>query len=350
MGQQGCNCSVFGGVWFLVFLLLSVSPRAIAGSSPDFTIISYEAGNAPFFIQVADFDQNGSIDFSLVNRDSHNVTVFLVTPDGQGGVKVEQWSYKSGRHPEGLFAGDLDGDGDPDLVTVNLGENSFTTLLNKGKIEEYGILDLVQGTRYPVQGNPHAIWGGDFDRDGDIDLAVVVEEFHASGNRGRVLLFHNNGTGKFQAQAAVTVGTEPHALTGADLDRDGALDLIVSNKGSRTLSLLFNDGKGDFAHMTTLEVGDAPHGIGVADLDGDGDQDLAITNISAHTVTLVINRGKRRFEKGKVIPVHARFPFAVIGVDIDNDGDKDLVTANLVGDNISLLRNGGKGDLRFAQT
>lgn len=335
----------------LSFLLnhIDITLEASQFSVPAFVVTHYPAGNAPFQLQTGDFDGDGNKDFAVTNRDSHNVTIFLFTKEKQG-IKVERWNYKTGRSPLALFAGDLDRDGDTDFVTANLGDQTITTLINKGKIKEYGILDLVQGKSYLLNYPPYALEGGDIDGDGDIDLAVVVEKFQNTKNLSQVMIFTNEGRGEFRFQTAYEAGREPRAITGADLDGDDAFDLVITNKGSQSVSLFFNDGKGHFPTVTNLEAGDSPHGIWAGDIDGDGDKDLVITNISTNAITLFKNQGQRRFGQGITFSVQEQFPFALVGADIDRDGDVDMITANLVGDSISLLVNPGDGSLRFVQS
>ncbi|MBI4641852.1 MAG: VCBS repeat-containing protein [Candidatus Tectomicrobia bacterium] len=339
-------CGVLA-LFMVIFFLKSATSQSVV---PSFTVKNYPAGDNPFQLQVADFDKDGNVDFAVVNRSSHDVTIFLLTRDGKGGMKVDRWNYKTGKNPVALFAADLNGDGKIDFVTANLGENTITTLINKGKIEEYGILDLVKGKSYPLGDAPYAIWGGDFDGDGDIDLAVAVENLSVTQNLGRVVIFKNDGKGEFQLQTSCEVGMEPRTIIGVDINGDGAIDLITTNKGGGTASILFNDGKGNFPNVTSFEAGDSPNGLWAGDLDGDGDIDLAVTNISSNTITILKNQGKGILGKGISYPVQAQFPFALVGIDIDKDGDIDLITANLVGDNISLLLNRGDGSFEFFQS
>ncbi len=338
---------VFLGVVFCAASLGAFA--AMVGNLPDFTVRTFRAGDAPFDIQVGDFDNNGNLDFAVASRDSGRILLFLLAKDRQGHLGVNQRSYETGRAPVSLFTADLDGDGHQDLVTANLGEKSFAVLMNKGKAAKTGFPDLAPLKRYPLSDSPHGVWGADFDRDGDIDLAVAVEKFEGGAIHNQVMIFENTGKGEFKLKSQHRVGTEGRVIVGADLDGDGAIDLITTNKGSRTVSLLFNDGKGSFPLVTSVEAGDSPQGVWAGDLDGDGDVDIAVTNVASNTVTVLVNQGKRLFEKGISLQVQGRLPYALVGIDVDRDGDTDLMTANLVEDNLSLLLNEGRGQFAFAK-
>lgn len=75
---------------------------------------------------------------------------------------------------------------------------------------------------------------GDFDRDGDLDLAVT----EYSGQR--VALLHNDGTGQFLVTSAVSVGDQPHQVIAADFNGDGAVDLATANDAESTVTILLN--------------------------------------------------------------------------------------------------------------
>ena len=89
---------------------------------------------------------------------------------------------------------------------------------------------------------------GDFDGDGDIDLAVSLAA------SDRVAVLRNAGNGTFGAPSLYTVGDSPGAMAVGDLDRDGDLDLAVVNEQSGYLSILRNAGNGTFTSAVSVPV------------------------------------------------------------------------------------------------
>ncbi len=94
--------------------------------------------------------------------------------------------------------------------------------------------------------NPYSVTGGDFDKDGDTDLATANE------GSDDVSVLINDGDGTFAPAAPVAAGTDPRSVTGGDLDNDGDTDLATANNGSNDVSVLLNDGDGTFAPAPPL--------------------------------------------------------------------------------------------------
>lgn len=114
---------------------------------------------------------------------------------------------------------------------------------------------------------------GDFDGDGDVDLAVAV----FGGARGEVLWLENRGDLKFREHR---LGSRPGAIhvPVADFDQDGDLDIatVISQDDERVLAFE-NDGRGNFQSHTlfsTLNYDLGSAGLVLCDLDKDGDADL----------------------------------------------------------------------------
>ncbi len=180
---------------------------------------------------------------------------------------------------------------------------------------------------------PNAVAVGDFDRDGDLDLAVTNQ----ANNDVRILLGVGDGT--FNAAAAdPATGAAPNAVAVGDLDRDGDLDLAVVNEADDTVSILLGDGMGAFGAKTDFGTGFTPNAVAIADLNGDGKLDLALTNQDANTVSVLLGNGNGTFG-AKTDFGTGLTPNAIATGDIDRDGDLDLAVANSADDTVSILRN-----------
>lgn len=191
---------------------------------------------------------------------------------------------------------------------------------------------------YPAGGFAEEIIAGDFDADGDLDVAV------ARLLDNLVAVFNNTGSGTFDPYVAYSTGTAPASISTADLDGDGFLDLVVANYDVDSLSVLLNDGDGTFTWDASWPVDNAPSSVVCADLDGDGDMDLAATADWGpdDSISVLLNNGNATFAPRQGYPT-ASGPFKIAAGDVDNDGDLDLVTANRDAGSVSVLINDGTG-------
>ena len=233
----------------------------------------YPVGDGPRSVVAADLDGDGDIDLATANYYSDNITVLLNNGDG---TFIQQSIYPVGSHPGSVFAADLDGDGDLDLSVANGTDSSYISILFN---DEGGI--FVADSAYPVGDKPFSVIAADLDSDGDIDLAT------ANNMSADISVLLNNGDGVFAAQSVYPAANAPASIIAADFDGDGDLDLATANEidlpgASGSLSVFVNDGNGVFITDFLYSVGDSlfccPRALSAADLDADGDLDLAYAN------------------------------------------------------------------------
>jgi hypothetical protein len=135
--------------------------------------------------------------------------------------------------------------------------------------------------------SPVEALGGDIDNDGDLDLVSV--------GFGSVSVYINNGTGIFAPVVEYSTSGNLRAMELADIDNDTDLDVIVSNFASSTVLVLINNGSGVFAAAVPYIVGSSPLGVDAADFDGDGDIDISVSNFSDDTIGILLNNGNGTF-------------------------------------------------------
>ncbi|MBD1208387.1 MAG: VCBS repeat-containing protein [Ignavibacteria bacterium] len=235
-----------------------------------------------------------------------------------------------GTSPYSVISGDFDGDGDLDLATANYGSNNTSILLNTGAGA------FAAAVNYAVGTGPISVTSGDFDGDGDLDLAVANE----SSNNTSILL--NIGAGTFAAAVNYAVGTTPYSVSSGDFDGDGDLDLAVANSNSNNTSILLNTGAGVFAAAVNYAVGTNPVSVTSGDFDGDGDLDLAVANFNSGNASILLNTGAGTFEAAVNYALGTQ-PRSVTSGDFDGDGDLDLAVTNQGSNNTSILLNTGAG-------
>ena len=180
------------------------------------------------------------------------------------GTFAPQVTYAVGTDPNGIVAGDFNGDGRLDLAVTNYGDNTVSVLLGNGDGTFEPRSPMRSGT---IRG---AIVAGDFTGDGRTDLVV------SDGDGTQILL--DNGDGTFQPASTFAPGISG-SLVAADFTGDGRLDLAVAGGGDNgTVSVLLGNGDGTFAPPVTYAVGTDPIGIVAGDFNGDGRLDLAVAN------------------------------------------------------------------------
>ena len=134
-------------------------------------------------------------------------------------------------------------------LTKNVTGNFISTFLGDGN----GNFILKQ----TVELGPGILEGeialADFNEDGNLDVAFPPEgkgTLHGT----TLLLFFGDGSGDLATGPVLTVGQEPHTIIAADVNKDGHLDLINSNRTDGTISVLLGDGSGNFGGATFFSV------------------------------------------------------------------------------------------------
>jgi len=241
------------------------------------------------------------------------------------------------------FSGAFNGNG-AGVTNLNLGLNS------SGAIAMAGGFTLVSS---PVVGaGPHSITTADVNADGKPD---VISANNGTGTGNTLSVLTNSGAGGFVLASTPVVGTGAYAVTAADVNLDGKIDLICANYGSgtgNTLSVLTNKGGGTFALASSLAVGTGPTGVTSADVNGDGKPDLISANNGntlGTSLTVLTNNGTGGFALASS-PTVGIGAFSVVAVDVNGDGKPDLISANRKAGTLTVLTNISGGSFVLASS
>ena len=319
--------------------IISVHLNQGGGTFLPSTPPTFAVGNGPRSVTLGDLDGDGDLDACVANASSNNVSVLLNLGGGTF-APTSPPTFAVGNFPGSVTIGDLDGDGDLDAMTSNVGSNNVSVLLNLGSGT------FPPATTFAVGDGPFSVSLGDLDGDGDLDAMT--------GNFGsdNVSVLLNLGSGTFLPATPFAVGDAPEAVTLGDLDGDGDLDAMTANRFSNNVSALLNQGNGTFLPSTpsTFAVGNTPVAVTLGDLDGDGDLDACVANFDSGfpsgNVSVLLNQGAgpTLFPAGIALSFAAESrPYSVTLGDLDGDGDLDACVANLLSDNVSVLLNQGNG-------
>ena len=191
-------------------------------------------------------------------------------------------------------------------------------------------------TNFAVGTAPHSVAVADLNRDGKLDLTT------ANYGSGTVSVLLGNGDGTFGTAANFAVGDSPTFVAVADLNGDGKLDLATANYSSNTVSVLLGNGDGTFGTATNFPAGNEPTSVAVADLNGDGKLDLTTINYESDNVSVLLGNGDGTFGTATDFPVE-NYPTSVVVADLNGDGKLDLTTANFNSTNVSVLLGNGDG-------
>jgi len=250
-------------------------------------------------------------------------------------------------------AGDLDGDSDVDLVAaVELGdilnddELAIFYQRSPGEFAPAPNGSLVDPS-IPPSANPTSVAAGDLDGDGDLDLVATYQQ------ADRLTIFFQTSPEQFtlQLESHLSGVDGPCVLAVADLDADGDLDIVTADFDGNDLGLFFQTSPGSFEHDPVADrlggpgITDAPTSVAVADLDGDGSLDIVSANSASHDLTIFHRRGGIFDPAPAPVggPATLSIPQSVIAADLDGDDRQDLACADLGSNSLVIFLQQAQG-------
>jgi hypothetical protein len=241
--------------------------------------------------------------------------------------------FPVGAGPYQARAADVNGDGRLDLLTADSTAKAVSVLLNNGD----GTFQPARDTPVSVGTGlgPHDMAVADFDRDGRMDLA-------ATSGSGGLSVFTGNGDGTFAGERMLppAFGSQIEA---ADVNADGAADLVVPGTSSAAPVVMVYLGRGDgtFQPPKTTALPAVGVSAKVADVNGDGRADLLLSAPSGGLCRLLGN-GDGTFQPAAVYAA-GKSPLAMDIGDFNNDGRVDVVTAANTDSSADVLLGNGDG-------
>ncbi len=289
-------------------------------------------------VVLADFNGDKKLDLAVGSDYDPWVTVVLGNGDGtflagvNYGGTLNNWSVEA--------AADFNNDRNLD-VAVTDGANIQVMLGSS-----HGTLGApITAPPCNCGGTIRFVAAGDVNGDGKPDLVAALAVHYSSP--AQIAVYLGKGTGAFNAPVFYSLGNNsgPQAITLADVNHDGKLDAAVTNADG-SLSILLNKGKGVFG---TASVIPGVNGglIASGDFNGDGNLDLAVSDFNDNSLNILIGNGDGTFQAPVAYPVNTHPEWVTVG-DFNKDGKLDLATGGwnvggFSGGGIAILLGNGNG-------
>jgi hypothetical protein len=241
----------------------------------------------------------------------------------------------AGVSPIGIAAGDFDNNGNPDLAVVDGGDNRIVVALtDRARFREGNCASATNASFVAVSAGPAAIAADFLAGDDALDLAVAVQ--------AGVSILRGNGTGSFVAEAPLAAGADPRAIAIAFVDTDRIPDIVVGNGNGSSVSILYGRAAGGFDEAVTVAADGPVTFIVVEDLDKDSFPDIAAGSGLRSTVSVFLQdrNAPRSFPTRATLDTIDVAPTAMVAGDFNSDGAPDLaLTAGGTAGVLRLFRN-----------
>jgi hypothetical protein len=272
-----------------------------------------------------DFTGDGKIDIAAAYISNKSISIYR--NNGSGAFVWHSTTTMTGATalPYDIVAGDFDLDGDLDIAAALISSLAYFTNTGTGSFT-YNLHPSVGSSQM-------SITAGQFDGDGKLDLAVASP--NSAVGQKLIVLQNVSGPGNggiwFGTPTGYASGNFPNDVEAADVNNDGKVDLLSVNTSSASVSVLLGDGLGYFAAPTSfLTSMDNPIDMTVADFNSDGFKDFVVTRNGFSEARLMLNNGSGGFPTATVLPIdpaglNGSPGLGVISGDFNGDNKADIV-------------------------
>ena len=306
----------------------------------------FPVGITPRTAVMADFNKDSRNDLAVANLGGNNIVI--MNGDGAGAFASQPAPLAVAGRPSAMITGDLNKDGRPDLAVGVLGTSALAVFLGQGNgnfTAAPGALVLPSDSHYIPQVRSMAM--GDMNNDGNPDLVT--------GNSGAdslsVLL--GDGTGKFAAPIEFPKISYPLGVSLADLNHDGNMDVVCistndpeqsSDQAAPRVVRIFGNGDGtlDEENMVRYATGSGPSDLLLGSFNNAGVLDALTLQTADDSVYLSPGTADGRLSAGNRVRMDAS-PIGLAMRDFNADSRSDLISVHSGGFvSVRYSRGGGK--------
>jgi FG-GAP-like repeat len=296
----------------------------------------------PVAVTIADVNGDGKPDLISVNNASSDITVLL--GNGDGTVQVPSVGFATGGAPEfAAVVADFNGDGLADVIVPDY-SFSFAYLQGYGNGTFRAAADYYAPIPDDYGAGSTTIASGDFNGDGFPDFVVgnIGYTPPSSGQSATgITVFLSNPDGSLQPGVNYASGGTLTGVAVADFNGDKILDIAAVDYSNNIVDIFQGNGNGTFTQTASYATGGSasntsPAIILTGDFNNDGYPDLAIANYNSQNITVLLNNGA-----GAFLPPVAYgtggYPYDMVAVDVNGDGVLDLVATDTNPGSIAVL-------------
>jgi len=334
---------------------VNLQTPTVGGTGTAVQTQQFTVGSGPVSLVTADFRNAGTQDLAVLNEIDNTITILL----NQGASAVSQFATASGSPislgaprtlapavPAAIATGSFNSmtDSLPDLLVTDPVANTVTELLENTAGD--GTF-TIQPTPIAVGKEPSAIAVGTFNSSNNTNAGFVVTNF--ADNTFSVFLGNGDGTftpasGSPFALPAMAGG--PIAVTAADFNNDGILDLAILNQTTMNVTLLQGKGNGTFTEFpkSPVPVGRGPVAIASGALAGSTGPALAIANQTDNTATVYLGNGDGTFTESSQSPLAtSSAPSGIVISDFAQQSTGGIAVANRDSGTVTVFVDLGSG-------
>ncbi len=283
-------------------------------------VISTLADGA-FAAYPADLDGDGDMDVLSASWFDDKIAWYENT-NGQGSFGSQIIISDSADGASSIFAADIDGDGDLDVLSASWYDDMIAWYENTDGNGQFGEEKIIT-----TQANlANAVHAEDLDGDGDIDV------LSASGIDDKIAWYENlDGNGNFSGQQIISsTANNAWSVYADDIDGDGDMDVLAASRDDDQIAWFENtDGQGSFSikHIVALTA-NAAVSVYSTDIDGDGDPDVVSASMNDNKIAWYENTdGLGNFGSENIISQSIGGAAFVYACDLDNDNDADVLAS-----------------------